>query len=104
MIALQALDMDDKRRSDGRRHDTGLVRPYRPCPDDFRDRFLEMGQSKEIEEHYRTNWRVIFRWIELSGGEVLRAERRERSGGTARPMRRAKRYVLGLTLTRKVRT
>ncbi|MEY4839016.1 MAG: hypothetical protein RLZZ475_2875 [Pseudomonadota bacterium] len=93
-----------KRRSDGRFHDTGLVRPYRPCPADFRERFLEMGQSKEIEEHYRTNWRCIARWIEEAGGDTLRAERRKQSGGTARPnLRRARRYVLGMTLTEKTR-
>lgn len=89
-----------KRRRDGRFHDTGLIRPYRPCPADFRERFLDMGQSKEIEEHYRTNWRCIARWIEECGGDDLRAERRTRSGGTARPkLRRARRYVMGQTLT-----
>lgn len=81
----------------------GGVRPYRPLPADFRERFLEMGFSKEIIEHYRTNWRVIRRWIELAGGETLRAERREVSGGTARPSlraeNRASRYALGRTLT-----
>ena len=91
--------MPNGRRSDGRKHDTGTVQPYRPCPPDFRERYLEMGQSKEIEEHYRTNWRCIRRWIEESGGEELRAARREVSGGTARPRLRAKRYVLGRTLT-----
>lgn len=92
-----------KHRSDGRPHDTGLVRPYRPCPADFRDRFLELGYSKEIEEHYRTNWRVIARWIEEAGGEALRAERFKvagaRTGGKLRS--RASRYVLGRTLTVK---
>lgn len=85
-------------RSDGRHNDTGLVRPYRPCPKDFRERFLEMGWDG-IDEHYNTNWRCIRRWIEESGGEELRAERRLRSGGTARPRLRSKRYVLGRTLT-----
>lgn len=90
-----------KLRSDGRPHDTGLIRPYRPCPADFRERFLELGQSKEIEEHYRTNWRVITRWIEEAGGEELRRERFKiagaRTGGKLRS--RASRYVLGRTLT-----
>lgn len=82
-----------------RQPDTGLIRPYRPCPADFRERFLEMGQSKEIEEHYRTNWRVIRRWIDEAGGEALRAERYERSKGFARPNKRsARRYVMGMTL------
>lgn len=93
-------------RSDGRPHDTGMVRPYRRCPADFREQFLLLGYSKEIEEHYRTNWRVIRRWIEESGGEELRAARRAISGGTARPKlrsgSRARRYVLGRTLAVKV--
>jgi len=91
-------------RSDGRPYDTGMVRPYRPCPSDFRDRFLEMGWDG-IEDHYHTNTRVIRRWIEQSGGDELRAERRKVSGGTPRPALRAenrrKRYVLGKTLTPK---
>lgn len=81
----------------------GGVRPYRPLPSDFRERFLELGQSKELEEHYRTNWRVIRRWIEEAGGDDLRAARRAVSGGTARPTlraeSRAKRYVMGRTLS-----
>lgn len=84
----------------------GCTRPYRPCPADFREVFLQLGQSKEIEEHYRTNWRVIRRWIEECGGEELRAARREVSGGTPRPAlrseNRARRYVLGRTLRAKI--
>lgn len=91
--------VSDRRRTDGRLHDTGLIRPYRPCPDDFRDRFLEFGQSKEIEEHYRTNWRVIRRWIEECGGDDLRAERFAIAGARTGGRLRARRYVLGLTLT-----
>ena len=67
----------------------GATRPYRPCPADFRERFIEMGWSKELQEHYRTNWRVIRRWIEMSGGDELRAARRRVSGGSARPCLRA---------------
>lgn len=87
------------RRRDGRRHDTGMKRPYRPCPPDFREVYLRLGQDRAIEEYYRCNWRCIVRWIEEAGGEALRAERRAISGGTARPARRSKRYVLGRTLT-----
>lgn len=86
-----------------RRPDTGLVNPYRPCPDDFREVYLRLGQSKELEEHYRTNWRVIRRWIEESGGDDLRRERAALTGASLRPGRRsgiAKRYVLGLRLRR----
>lgn len=84
-------------RSDGRQHDTGTIRPYRPCPCDFRDMFLALGQSKEIEEHYRTNWRVIRRWIEETGGDTLREARRKITGSTARPHLRsdARSYVMG---------
>ncbi|MXP42969.1 hypothetical protein [Allopontixanthobacter sediminis] len=82
-----------------RKWDTGLIRPYRPCPPDFAERYIEIGQGKEIEEHYRTNWRIICRWIEEAGGDALRAKRHKVSGGFARPNKRAKRYVLGKTLT-----
>lgn len=84
-----------------RKWDTGTIRPYRPCPHDFRETFLELGQSKAIEEHYRTNWRVIIRWINESGGDSLRAERCKLSNGkgTLRPERRSKRYMMGRTLT-----
>lgn len=84
-----------------RQWDTGLVRPMRPLPRDFREVFMRMGQSKEIEEHYRTNWRVIVRWIEEAGGDELRAERAQVSGSKLKPSRRssvARRYVLGLRL------
>ena len=80
----------------------GATRPYRPCPSDFRETFLALGQSKEIEEHYRTNWRVIRRWIEEAGGEELRAARRAITGCQPRPHlrseNRARRYVMGQTL------
>lgn len=77
-------------RGDGRKHDTGLQKPLRPCPADFREMFLELGWGNgSLAEHYRTNWRVIRRWIEESGGELLRAERRAISGGTARPSLRS---------------
>lgn len=81
-----------------RRPDYGIVNPYRPCPADFRDRYLEMGFSKELIEHYRTNWRVIRRWIEESGGEELRQARAAITGAPLRPDRRfsiAKLYVQG---------
>ena len=81
------------------RRDTGMIRPYRPCPHDFRETFLRLGQSKEIEEHYRTNWRVIRRWIEECGGYELRAERFAIAGAKTGGKLRAKRYVLGRTLT-----
>ena len=82
-----------------RKWDTGTIRPYRPCPSDFREVFLQLGQSKAIEEHYRTNWRVVIRWINECGGDELRAERCKISGGPARPNQRSKRYMLGRTLT-----
>lgn len=57
-----------------RTNDTGLVRPYRPKPADFRERYIEMGWDG-IDEHYQTNWRVIRRWILEEGASELRADR-----------------------------
>ena len=54
--------------------DTGLVRPYRPRPDDFRQTYIQMGWDG-IVEHYNTNWRVIRRWIIEEGAADLRAAR-----------------------------
>ena len=79
--------------------DTGMVRPYRPAPPDFREVYIRLGQGKEIEEHYRTNYRCVARWIEQNGADELRAERAKVSGGFVRPGQRSKRYVLGMTLT-----
>jgi hypothetical protein len=76
-----------------------MVRPYRPLPGDFRVVFLRLGWGKEIEEHYRTNYRCIARWVEEAGGEDLRVERAKLSGGFVRPLQRSKRYIRGLTLT-----
>lgn len=84
-----------------RKPDTGCIRPYRPVPPDFVEVFLRLGQSKEIEEHYRTNWRCVARWIELSGGDDLRRRRAEITGSKLHPARRsrtARNYVLGLRL------
>ena len=58
-----------------RKPDTGLVRPYRPKPADFRETYVRMGWD-EIDEHYRTNWRVIRRWIMEEGADDLKAARR----------------------------
>lgn len=66
----------------------GNIRPYRPCPRDFRETFLEMGWDG-IEDHYHANWRCILRWINECGGEELREARRQVSGGTARPKLRS---------------
>lgn len=71
--ALAALDLLP-RRSDGRLHDTGLIRPYRPKPADFRETYVSMGWDG-IEDHYCTNWRVIRRWIEEEGKAELIAAR-----------------------------
>lgn len=65
--------------------------------------YLRLGWTKELIEHYRTNWRVIRRWIEESGGEELRQARAAITGSKVRPYLRtgvAKRYVLGLKLGR----
>ena len=74
-----------------RRSDTGLVRPYRPPPRDFRDSYLRLGQTKELREYHRTNDRCIIRWIEECGGDELRAARRAITGSIAKPMLRSTR-------------
>lgn len=78
----------------------GATKPYRPKPSDFRATYIEMGWDG-IDEHYGTNWRVIRRWIEQEGRDDLIAARAahveaERS---KRRRDRAKRYVMGRTLT-----
>ena len=61
-------------RSDGRPHDTGRVSPRRPCPRDFRETYIRIGWDG-IEDHYRTNSRIIARWIDECGREELRRAR-----------------------------
>lgn len=53
----------------------GTIRPYRPKPRDFRESYLRLGWDG-IVAHYRTNWRVIARWIDEEGRDQLRADRR----------------------------
>jgi hypothetical protein len=76
--------------------DTGLVRPYRPRPDDFRATFIAMGWDG-IDEHYRTNWRVIRRWMQEEGREELIAERSAhvRQQQLERRHGRIKKYIAG---------
>jgi hypothetical protein len=84
-----------------RKPDTGCIRPYRHAPADFVQVYLQLGQDKAIEEHFRTNWRCITRWIEECGGDDLRAQRAAITGAKLKPHRRsghARRYVLGLRL------
>lgn len=60
-----------------------------------------------IEDHYRTNWRVIRRWIQEAGGDELRAARK--AAVKSRGLRnlhpvpaeasRGRRYVMGQTLS-----
>lgn len=65
MNALPASNDLPKRK---RKPDTGLIRPYRPCPPDFRETYIRMGWDG-LDGHYRTNWRVIRRWIILQIAE-----------------------------------
>ena len=81
-----------------RKWDTGLVRPYRRAPLNFREVFVRLGWGKQINEELQANDRCIARWIEECGGEELRTARRAVTGSTAKPHRRSKRYVLGRTL------
>ncbi len=75
-----------------------MIRPYRPAPHDFAETFVRMGWGREIEEHYRANYRCIARWVEQCGGEELRRARAEHCGyarwksGYARHARRSERY------------
>ena len=79
--------------------DTGLVRPYRPKPEDFREKYVEMGWDG-LDEHYRTNWRVIRRWIEMEGRDRLIEERAAYVAAQREERRnRRQRYVLGRTMT-----
>lgn len=78
--------------------DTGMIRPYRPAPADFREVYVRMGWDG-IEDHYRANYRCIARWIEECGGDELRAARSAVTGIPMRKHNRSKRYVLGRTLT-----
>ena len=77
----------------------GHEAPLSPCPPDFREVYLRLGQDRAIEEYYRCNWRCIVRWIEEAGGEALRAERRAISVEPRGRPDGQKRYVLGRTLT-----
>jgi hypothetical protein len=75
-------------------------------PPDFRERYIEMGYGGAIEEHYHCSCRTIDKWIEVAGGEELRAARYAvagaKTGGKLRPEKRARRYVLGLRLSGKL--
>jgi hypothetical protein len=52
----------------------GRIRPYRPCPPDFRERYIEMGWHV-VDEHYRAHWRTIARWIDETGRQELKEAR-----------------------------
>lgn len=54
----------------------GRDKPHctRPIPEDFRERYLEMGW--EAQWYYSCNWRVMCRWIDEAGGEELCRARR----------------------------
>ena len=83
------------RRSDGRPHDTGTINPYRPKPRDFREVYISIGWEG-IVDHYRTNWRVVRRWIEEEGRDVLREARAQ---FVAAKNRAAQPYRIGKHLT-----
>ncbi|MEP5877242.1 MAG: hypothetical protein ABJ233_00195 [Erythrobacter sp.] len=58
-------------RNPDRKAYDGHIYPHRtrPLPDDFRERYLEMGW--EAQWYYSCNWRVMCRWIDEAGGEEL---------------------------------
>lgn len=87
---VEAQTADRKPRQ--RKWDTGRVRPYRPPPTDFREVYIEMGWHA-AQDHFRTNYRCIARWIEECGGEELREARAKACGGFTRPHQRSRRYA-----------
>lgn len=82
----------------------GPVRPYRPKPRDFRQKFIELGWDT-VGEHYRASWKAIKRWVREEGTEELANERRKyleqqypgRKVPGRRPRTAAGRYVMGMT-------
>lgn len=52
----------------------GRIRPYRPCPPDFRERYIEMGWHV-VDAHYRAHWATIARWIDECGRQELKEAR-----------------------------
>ena len=52
----------------------GRIRPYRPCPPDFRERYIEMGWHY-VDAHYGANWRTVARWIDETGRQELKEAR-----------------------------
>ena len=45
------------------------TRRCRPCPDDFRERYIELGW--EAQYFYETGWRQMARWLDECGGQEL---------------------------------
>lgn len=72
----------------------GITKPYRPVPNDFRERYIEMGWDG-IDEHYGTNWRVIRRWIEIEGRAGLITARAEYVEQRRQERRERKRRAVG---------
>lgn len=52
----------------------GRIRPYRPCPPDFRERYIEMGWHV-ADAHYRAHWATVARWIDETGRQELKEAR-----------------------------
>jgi hypothetical protein len=69
-----------------------MTKPYRPCPPDFRETYIRMGWDG-IDEHYRTNYRCIARWVQECGGDELRRERSQVTGLPMRSHNRSNRYT-----------
>lgn len=69
-----------------------MTKPYRRRPPDFRETYIRMGWDG-IDEHYRTNYRCIARWVEECGGDELRRERSQVTGSPMRSHNRSNRYT-----------
>lgn len=85
----------------------GETAAYRPRPCDFREAYIRMGLGDELKEYFRTNIRVLRRWVDEEGHDELYEARREHLRQTkwpnGAPGNRKRRYVMGQTLVSKRR-
>lgn len=80
---------------------------YSPPPEDFDEMFARLGWDR-IREHYGVHCRDVKRWLRDRGEDRLIAAREEflkqQRWPNGVPGNRRRRYVMGQTLTKKVRT
>lgn len=44
-----------------------MTRPFRPCPDDFEETYVELKSIKKAMKKYRASARMVQRWIRAKG-------------------------------------